>query len=298
MMKNKFCVFILSHQNVNECKTLEMLKKYNYTGDWKIVIDDLDDQKEKYKERYKDHLVIFDKLAYLNSFDTAFSPKWDAMASPTYARMFLQDYVDKNKIENYCIMDDDIRRLNLVQPQKGKLKKKEFENIDEILDNIVNYIDSTKIYCLGFSSPMTYIGGKYDVDKILNKRRVSNIFILNSNRNLIWKTIFYEDCNTCLTNGNLGKLILSLPFVEIIADAQGSTNQNNNKKIAEGGMGELYELSNQYQRSFYSIMVQPSSVVLKCFHNKTNLYPNIRSNNQFPKIISDKFKKRVKNGKR
>lgn len=289
-MKNKFCVFILSHQNYDQCKTLDMLKKYNYNGDWKIVVDDLDNQLNLYKEKYKDNLIIFKKEDWFDSVDTAYSPGWDSKSSPVYARIFLQKYVEDNNITNYSVFDDDIHRLNLVRKLPNKLEKKEIKDINKIFDLLIDYQNSADIYCLGFSSPMDYIGGEYIVNKILNKRRVFNIFLLHKDRKLKWKTIFYDDNNTCLTNGVLGKLIIKIPFIEIIADTQGSQNQNNGKKIADGGMQELYEKSNQYTRAFFSVMVQPSSVFLKGFRIKDNLYPNIKNVNQFPRIISEKEK--------
>lgn len=289
-MKNKFCIFILSHQNYDQCKTLDMLKKYNYNGDWKIVVDDLDNQLNLYKEKYKDNLIIFKKEDWFDSVDTAYSPGWDSSSSPVYARIFLEEYAEKNNIKNYAVMDDDIQRLNLVRPLPNKLEKKQIEDINKVLDLLIDYQNSTNIYCLGFSNPLTFIGGNYNANKILNKRKIANIFLLHKDRKLKWKTIFYDDCNTCLTNGVVGKLILQLPFIEIIADIQGSQNQNKGKKIADGGMQELYEKSNQYTRAFYSVMVQPSSVFLNGFKNKDNLYPNIKNVNQFPRIISKKEK--------
>ena len=41
--KEKFAVFILSHGRANDIKTVDTLKKGNYTGKWYVVIDNGDD---------------------------------------------------------------------------------------------------------------------------------------------------------------------------------------------------------------------------------------------------------------
>ena len=68
---NNFCVFILSHGRANNVKTLETLKKANYTGDWYIVIDNEDSTANEYYKKFgKDKVIMFDKLEISKTFDT------------------------------------------------------------------------------------------------------------------------------------------------------------------------------------------------------------------------------------
>ena len=70
-MKYKFAVFILSHGRPDKVYTLKQLQKNNYTGDWYIIIDNEDAQREEYIKNFgKDKVVIFDKAAIAEKFDT------------------------------------------------------------------------------------------------------------------------------------------------------------------------------------------------------------------------------------
>lgn len=71
-MNEKFAVFILSHGRPNNVITLNTLKKCGYTGDWYIVIDNEDDTAEEYYKNFgRERVIMFDKLAVAQTFDTA-----------------------------------------------------------------------------------------------------------------------------------------------------------------------------------------------------------------------------------
>lgn len=70
-MRNDFAVFILTHGRADRMYTMEMLKKGNYTGKWYLILDDMDDQLEQYKEKFgADHCIVFDKEAAYKRTDT------------------------------------------------------------------------------------------------------------------------------------------------------------------------------------------------------------------------------------
>ncbi len=85
MMRDNFCVFILSHGRADNVITLKALQKAGYTGKWFIVIDNEDEQAQNYYSTYGvDHVVMFDKLAISETFDTA--DTFDDRRTIVYAR--------------------------------------------------------------------------------------------------------------------------------------------------------------------------------------------------------------------
>ena len=64
-MRDDFAVFILSHGRANELTTVDAILKAGYTGKWFVIVDDLDDQQELYKDKYGDKVIVFDKKSWL-----------------------------------------------------------------------------------------------------------------------------------------------------------------------------------------------------------------------------------------
>ena len=63
-MRDDFAVFILTHGRADNVVTLKSLLRGGYTGRWYMVIDDEDDDAEKYQGKYgADHVIMFDKQA-------------------------------------------------------------------------------------------------------------------------------------------------------------------------------------------------------------------------------------------
>jgi len=61
-MHNDFCVFIISHNRAGNVPTADALDRYNYTGDWYIVIDDKNDI-DAYTDEYGEESVVYlDKI--------------------------------------------------------------------------------------------------------------------------------------------------------------------------------------------------------------------------------------------
>ncbi len=48
-MRDDFAIFILSNKRANRVHTITSLMESNYTGKWYIVVDNLDDTIEEYK---------------------------------------------------------------------------------------------------------------------------------------------------------------------------------------------------------------------------------------------------------
>lgn len=69
-MSREFAVFILTHGRSEKVYTFDTLRKHGYTGKIYIIIDNEDEQRQDYKNNFK-NVIVFDKKQYAEITDTA-----------------------------------------------------------------------------------------------------------------------------------------------------------------------------------------------------------------------------------
>ena len=283
----KVTAFILSHNRSSSCPTLDLLNKLNYSGDYKIVIDDEDKELELYKEKYKDHLLIFNKMDYAY-IDTGYDSEHFPKSTPIFAREFINCYAYNNKVGNYLMLDDDIQRIKFRIPDynTNSLPGYHITNIDDLLDYLFDFMDNDNIYTIGFCHQGEFVGGiqSFNEEKILGKRAICQIFLFNSKKKFDWKLVWYEDYNSCYYNGIRGQLTFKIPFIGYETELTGNDNKST-------GMGECYKDNIQLNRAFYRVMLFPSACVVREHRKQGNFLPFIKADAILPKIISGRFKK-------
>ena len=285
-------IFILSHNRVASCPTLSLLKKLNYKGVVKIVVDNEDPQLEAYRNKYSDQLLVFNKESILGIVDTAFRKSEVIKASDLYARVFIDLYARQYNIGDYMVLDDDIRNFKFRVPNGNSLPTYPIGDFNMLLSSLFEFMHNKNVYVLSFAHQGTYMGGirSFDESKIMEKRVASNVWLLNSSKPFIWQTIFYVDFNSCLLNGQKGKLVFTIPFISTEMEKQGGQAKSD-KQLKDNGMGEAYQKTTQLQRCLYSIIVSPSSCTVREVKREGNWWVRLNKETQFPKIVSDKFKK-------
>jgi hypothetical protein len=94
-----------------------------------------------------------------------------------------------------------------------------------------------------------------------------------------------EDVNTYITLGTRGLLLFTITQVYIDQD----TTQSN-----EGGMTGVYLESGTYEKSFYTVMINPSCVTIKEMGSKyKRLHHCIDWEHCVPMIIRDEYRKQA-----
>lgn len=285
-------IFILSHNRVESCPTLSLLKKLNYKGVVKIVVDNEDPQLEAYRNKYSGDLLVFNKNSMLDIVDTAFSRETVIKSSPIYARVFIDLYARQYNLGNYMVLDDDIKNFKFRVPKGNSLPTFPIGDFNKLISSLFKFMQNKNIYALSFAHQGMFIGGvnSFNEEKIMSKRVASNVWLLNSNKPFIWQTVFYDDYNSCLLNGQKGKLVFTIPFISTEMEKQGG-QVCSSKQLKDNGMGEAYQKTTQLQRCLYSIIVSPSSCTVKEVKREGNWWVRLNKETQFPKIVSDRFKK-------
>lgn len=281
---NDFVIFILSHGRPEKIYTLKTLEKAGYTGKYFIIIDDEDKTADLYFNKYKDKVIQFNKLEISKKFDTC--DNFENRKTIVYARNACFEIAEKLGYKYFLQLDDDYTRLSYRIDKKGNFKENNILNFDKVLEIMLEFYKKTYIDCLAFAQGGDFIGGKENdlAKNIKFKRKAMNTLLCCTDRKFNFIGRINEDVNTYVKLGSIGRLFLTLSFISI----NQKTTQTNS-----GGMTDVYLDSGTYLKSFYTILISPSSVKLMLMGNKNlRIHHKIIWKNTVPCIIDEKYKKR------
>lgn len=276
-----FAVFILTHGRAENQKTLKTFLDNGYTGKWYLVVDDLDNELELYKELYGSHVLVFDKVKEQKKTDTMTTKvNPDDLKSVLYARNWVQEYA-KSKGYKYMLMsDDDHTGVNYRFGEGGKLKSKPIRNFDKVFELYIEYLRcSNSIYALAFALGGVFIGGLEGWKNKFYSFGVYGTAFLKTDNFTEFYGIITEDLNASLSDLKLGKLHFSPVELHLMTGE---------KAKHKGGMTDIYN-GNEYRTAFYPVIAHPD--VCYVLEDKKGL--SIRTNwvKSVPKILSENTKK-------
>ena len=282
-MNEKFAVFILSHGRPNNVITLNTLNKCGYTGEWYIVIDNEDDTAEEYYKNFgRERVIMFDKLAVAQTFDTA--DTFEDRRTIVYARNACFDIAKRIGIKYFLELDDDYTGFMRRYIDDQKLRSVLTKNLDRIFEMMVKFMDDTGAITVAFAQGGDLIGGVSNKNfhkKVL--RKAMNSFFCDVDKPFQFLGRVNEDVNTYTLLGQQGKLIMSI--------SEFMLNQKQTQSNA-GGMTSTYLDNGTYVKSFYSVMYSPSCVRVATMGDKhMRLHHQVNWDTCAPKILNEKYKK-------
>lgn len=276
-----FAVFILTHGRPDRIHTLKTLEKQGYTGDWYLVIDNEDKMADEYYKNYGDKVIMFDKKAISLTFDTA--DLSDDRRAIVYARNACFQIAKELGIKYFVEFDDDYTSFNLRYPKEGKLAARMLENLDDIFEMMLDFLEDTQALTVCFSQGGDHIGGLTGRWKKGLIRKVMNSFFCRTDRPFQFLGRVNEDVNTYTYLGSKGELMLTTTDLMLV-QLQTQSNQ--------GGMTDLYLDSGTYLKSFYTVMYMPSAVEIREMGTANRrLHHHVKWNNCVPMILNERYKK-------
>lgn len=281
---SSFAVFITSHKSPNECASLDTLLRYKYNGQYYIVIDDTDTCIDEYKEKYADKLIVFHKEDYVQKCNSGYSVEKAPRSVVVYARMAVEETARSLGLDNFMVMDDDIIDFKFRWYDGCKLNTYPIHDINDILQQYIEFQNTCMIACLSFGTGNFYIGG-YNADVFANRRTISNTFIRSTHIDFEWVMSWFEDLASSVNCGKADKLVYTLPFVQIHTKPQYTQSE----KKSDAGMALAYKHSNPFERQFGSVMLNPSAVAVQWKYDK--FIATLSIDNAFTKVISGKYRK-------
>lgn len=251
-MRNDFCVFILTHGRADNVVTAKTLERQGYTGKLYIVIDNEDDQEDEYRRIYGDKVLQFDKREIAKTFDTM--DLSEERRTIVYARNVCFDLARQVGCRYFLELDDDYLVFMHRSLENGRLIGIEFTNLDEAFESMLDFLSATGADTVAFAQGGDYMGGKDGANfkkKVL--RKAMNTFFCDTEKPFKFIGRINEDVNTYTRLGSTGWLALTVTDACIV---QKQTQTNS------GGMSNVYNESGTFLKSFYTVMVMPSAVVV------------------------------------
>lgn len=288
-MKNvldNFVVFILSHRRAGYIPTIHALEKAGYTGEWRIVIDDEDDQAPEYFKRYGDKVIQFAKSEIAKTFD-----EYDTTGnrkSVVYARNVCFDLARQLGKRFFLELDDDYTYFRYRIVDNTGLHAVYVRNFNRICAYFIEFLQSSKsLLSVAFAQSGDFIGGAGGLFRKGTKRKAMNSFFCDTEKPFQFLGRINEDVNTYTLLAHRGALFLTITGVSL---NQETTQQNS------GGMTELYLDCGTYVKSFYSVIGCPSAVKISRVgggHGVTHwrIHHCVSWNNCAAKIIEERWKK-------
>lgn len=280
---NNFGVFILTHGRADNVITIPTLRKLGYTGDIYLIIDNEDEQKEKY-EKLDDvkKVIIFDKEEEMKHTDTIDNFKDHRLV--VYARNKCHDIAKELKLDYFLVLDDDYTTMAFKYVDEKKFKSKDVKNADKLFESAIEFLEVSGAYTVAFAQGGDFIGGKDN--KNLEKgllRKAMNSFFCKTDRAFKFLGSTNEDVNAYVSIGNKGGLMFTITKVSV---EQGKTQAN------KGGLTDIYLDNGTYVKSFYSVICMPSAVKVATMGNKDKrIHHQVLWEHCCPKILNEKWKK-------
>ena len=274
-----FAVFILTYGRPNNVKTYKTLKRFGYTGRIYLICSDDDKELQAYKENYNKEVLVFSKDKFKDSFDIA--DNFDKMDSVIYARNACFDIAKDLGIIYFLQLDDDYTDFSYrFNTGRGYINK-----LDSIFISLLNFYKTIEAKSIAISQNGDWIGGKDSAwaKDLSLKRKCMNSFFCSTERPFKFIGRMNDDVNTYVSLGSKGDVFFTVPNVSL---KQTDTQSNS------GGVTEMYLKSGTYVKSFYTVMISPSSVTVGMLNTeRSRLHHRISWNNTVPKILNEKYRK-------
>jgi hypothetical protein len=280
-MKDDFAVFIMVHGRPDKMWTYKTLRKQGYTGKIFLVADNLDKTVNRYKEKYGDELLIFDKKKASLKMDAG--DNTGDLRSTLFSANTIFDLAKENNIKYFFIMCDDYTRFEFKINLGYKLKTQSVKNLDKVINCMLDYYKKINCLTIAFAQGGDFIGGaSSQIAKKHIKRKAMNTFLCSTDRPFKFLGRMNEDVTTYVNLGSKGKLFFTISDVSII---------QNQHQAQDGGLTELYLDYGTYVKSFFSVMYNPSCVVIKDMgESNRRIHHKVKWNNAVPKILNEKYK--------
>jgi hypothetical protein len=247
-----FAIFILTHGRPERVVTYKTLRTSGYTGPIYLVIDNEDAQASRYYEAFGEQVLMFDKLAMAETFDTG--DNFTDRRAVVYARNACFGLAQSLGFEYFLELDDDYHEVRYRFDDHGHfVGYKLVRDLDQVLWLFLEFYQAIPAIAVCFMQTGDFIGGGLasNAEALQTSRKAMNTFLCATTRPFQFVGRINEDVNTYTWYQSLGHLFLSINQIVI--------NQHDTQQYA-GGMTDLYRASGTYVKSFYTVMYQPSSV--------------------------------------
>ena len=279
-----FVALILTHGRAETVETYRTCRLRGYDGRIVLVLDDEDEQIPKYLALFgEENCYVFNKKKYIEKSDEI--ARGDTR-SALYARNACFDIARELGYSYFIELDDDYNDFSWKFDARGRYKQRIMESLGFVWKRMLEYfisVPSMVSICMAQGGDFIGGNGNKKTTAITPMRKAMNTFICSVDRPFEFKGRINEDVNANLYGTYRGQLFLTLNQVMVNVE---QTQAN------AGGVTEVYRELGTYQKSFMSVVVSPSSVMLAMMGKKNmRLHHNVEWKYTAPMIIAEKWRK-------
>jgi hypothetical protein len=282
VMNDKFAVFILSHGRPGRVITYNSLRRQGYTGSIYLIVDNEDRTIDEYKRRFGDAVIVFDKLATSQTFDTG--DNFSDRRAVVFARNASFGIAKDLGLAYFLQLDDDYRFFWKFTPSL-RYKEQAVKNLDRLFAAVLEYYKSIDALSVALAQNGDFIGGERSTSAatVKTKRKCMNTFFCSTKRPFTFVGRVNQDVKPYTNLGRRGFLMLTVMNAAII---QSQTQSGS------GGMTDLYLNEGTYIKSFYTVMYAPSCTTVKGMgYRKPRLHHSVNWSNAVPCILDERWRK-------
>lgn len=282
---DSFVAVILAHGRPDKCFTYHSLRRAGYTGKILILLDNEDKTRAKYEELYGvENVAVFDKLKASKDYPNA--DNFENRRAVVYARNASFQVVKELGYRWFIQLDDDYTELRYRVNEEGFYSEGGMvvRNLDTIFSIMLDFYLETPCLSVAMSQGGDHIGGATSVStgwRLL--RKAMNSWICDTDNPFTFVGRMNEDVSAYVRLGVVGHLFFTFTQVMLY---QVPT------QAAEGGMSATYAENGTYVKSFYTVMMQPSSVkVGEIGKTHLRLHHSINPRYTYPKVLREEHRK-------
>jgi len=244
------------------------------------VVDDTDTTIDEYRSSFEDiEVVVFDKLEASKTFDQA--DNFTDMRAIVYARNACFDIARDMGVRYFIQLDDDYNNFEYRFDDVFRYFEVGTQSLDEIFAALVDFLKTTPALTIALSQNGDFIGGKDGsfAQGVQLRRKAMNSFVCDTQNPIGFIGRINEDVNVYTLKASRGDLFFTTNQASL---CQTATQQSS------GGMTDLYLEGGTYIKSFYSVMMHPSSIHIAPMGPITpRLHHKITWSNTVPKILRE-----------
>ena len=284
--ERRFGAFILTHGRPDNVITYDVLRKHGYTGEIVVLIDDEDEAGPDYHARFdglpQTRVVEFSKDEIERTFDPADLSR--DRRTIVYARNACFPVARELGFTHFVELDDDYIWFIHRYVDGPRIRSAQIRDLDKVWALLVDLLEDTGALTVAMSQGGDHMGGRDGVlAKQEIKRKAMNSFVCRTDRPVPFVGRINEDVNTYVLDGSRGSLFLTVLGLQL---DQTPTQQS------AGGMTDTYLDAGTFVKSFYTVMMHPSSVKVGTMGRTARRFHHVvQWDNTVPRILSDRWRK-------
>jgi hypothetical protein len=281
--KSKFAILILTHGRPHHVRTYDSLRRSGYTGPIYLVIDNEDETGDQYRQVFgPENVFEFNKEEIAATVDTGDTNP--SRASTLFVRTALTQVAKDIGLDYYAQFDDDYTNFSYRYIRKNKMLSHTIRNFDHIIPVMLDLLEDTNALTVALSQGGDHIGGILGNYRKGVLRKAMNSQFTRTDRPIRFAGRLNDDVNSYVVQGSQGELFFTVTDIQL--------NQITTQS-SPGGMTEIWVESGTYLKSFFTVMMAPSSVKIRMMgQTSRRLHHSILWENTVPKIISPKHRKK------